>query len=116
MYLRREWSPVVLAVETEELEVGRVSIQKDEAKESRASTSRGDAASKQLRGGGARARLCPLCGRRDRGARDPHRITVASSIQPILWFCEIRPNFELKTKFHQNRSYSEFYKLQIFFW
>ena len=34
----------------------------------------------------------------------------------ILWFCKIRPNFELKTKFHQNRSYSEFYKLQIFFW
>jgi hypothetical protein len=44
------------------------------------------------------------------------RITVASPIQPILWFCEIRPNFELKTKFHQNKSYSEFYKLQIFFW
>jgi len=37
--------------------------QKDEAKESQASTSRGDTASKQLRGGGARARLCPLCGR-----------------------------------------------------
>jgi hypothetical protein len=107
VYLRREWSLVILAVETEELEVGCVGIQKDEAKESRASTLRGD---------GARTRLCPLCGRRDRGARDPHRITAASSIQPILWFCEIRPNFELKTKFHQNRSYSEFYKLQIFFW
>ena len=52
----------------------------------------------------------------DRGARDPHRITVASSIQPNLLFCKIRPNFELKTKFHQNKSYSEFYKLQNFFW
>ena len=33
-----------------------------------------------------------------------------------LSFCKIRPNFELKTKFHQNKSCSEFYKLQITFW
>ena len=46
VYLRREWSPVVLAVETEEREVGRVGIQKDEAEGSRASTSRGDTAGK----------------------------------------------------------------------
>jgi hypothetical protein len=46
VYLRREWSPVVLAVETEEHEVGRVGIQKDEAEGSRASTSRGDAVGK----------------------------------------------------------------------
>ena len=36
--------------------------QKDEAKKSWASTSHGDTASKQLHGGGARTRLCPLCG------------------------------------------------------
>ena len=102
--------------ETKKLDVGRGGAQEDESKGSRASTSRDDVASKQLRGGGARARLCPLCGRRDRGARDPHRITVASSIQPVLWFCKIRPNFELKTKFHQNESCAEFYKLQNSFW
>ena len=49
---------MVLAVETEELEVGRVGIQKDEAEGSRASTSRGDAAGKQLRGGEVRTRRC----------------------------------------------------------
>ena len=54
---------MVLAVETEELEVGRVGIQKDEAEGSRASTSRGDAAGKQLRGGEARTRRCTACGR-----------------------------------------------------
>ena len=57
--------------ETKKLDVGRGGAQEDESKGSRASTSRGDVASKQVRGGGARARLCPLCGRRDRGARDP---------------------------------------------
>jgi len=34
----------------------------------------------------------------------------------ILSFCEIRPKFELKPKFHQNKSCAKFYKLQIIFW
>jgi len=42
--------------------------------------------------------------------------TVASSIHPVLGFCKIRPNFELKTKFYQNESCAEFYKLQNSFW
>jgi hypothetical protein len=49
-------------------------------------------------------------------ARDPLWITVASPIHLALVFCKILPKFELKTKFHQNKSYSEFYKLQNFFW
>ena len=49
-------------------------------------------------------------------ARDPHRITVAVPIHLALVFCKILPKFELKTKFHQNKSHSEFYKLQNFFW
>jgi hypothetical protein len=102
--------------EMKKLDVGRGGAQEDEAKGSRTSTSRGDAAGKQLRGDRARARLCPLCGRRDRGAPDPHRVTVASFIQLVLWFCKIRPNFKLKTKFHQNGSCAEFYKLQNSFW
>ena len=105
---------MVLAVETEKLEVGHVGIQKDEAEGSRASTSRGDAAGKQLRGGKARARRC--------AAALPRRQSIpllehcSEPYPTILRFCKIRPNFELKTKFHQNKSYSEFYKLQNFFW
>ena len=46
-----------------ELEVGRAGAQEVETQRSRASTSRGDAAGKQLRGGEARTRRCTACGR-----------------------------------------------------
>ena len=82
-----------------------------------ASTSRGDAAGKQLRGGEVRARRCTqqLC---PGGRASPLLSTVASHIHwnPVLWFCKIRPNFELKTKFHQNESCAEFPKLQNICW
>ena len=44
--------------------------------------------------------------------------TVAVHIRwnPVLWFCKIRPKFELNTKFLQNKSCSEIYKLQNIFW
>jgi hypothetical protein len=74
--------------EMKKLDVGRGGAQEDEAKGSRTSTSRGDAAGKQLRGDRARARLCPLCGRRDRGAPDPHRVTVGSFIQLVCGFAK----------------------------
>jgi len=72
-------------------------------------------AAKQLRafthaGGAARAATTL-----DRAPRSTS-VTVAGFIQPVLWFCKIRPNFELKTKFHQNESCAEFYKLQNSFW
>jgi hypothetical protein len=82
-----------------------------------ASTSRGDAVGKQLRGGEVRARRCTqqLC---PGGRASPLLNTVASHIHwnPVLWFCKFRPKFELKTKFHQNESCAKFYKLQIIFW
>ena len=64
----------------------------------------------------ARTRRCTRGGCTGQGAGDPHRITVASPIHLALVFCKILPKFELKTKFHQNKSSSEFYKLQNFFW
>ena len=98
--------------EVSELEVGRAGAQEVEAQRSRASTSRGDAAGKQLRGGEARARSTAALGR---GARDPHRITVASPIPPFPVFCKIPPKFELKSNFCQNKSSSEFCTLQNLF-
>ena len=50
------------------------------------------------------------------GAGDPHRITVATPILPLLSPCEIRPKFELKPNCHQNKSCAKFCKLQIIFW
>ena len=46
----------------------------------------------------------------------PMLSTVANSIHSVLWFCKIRPNFELKAKFHQNESCAEFPKLQNICW
>jgi len=43
----------------------------------------------------------------------PCSSTVASSIQQVLWFCKIRPNFELTTKFHQNESCVQATKLLL---
>jgi hypothetical protein len=73
-------------------------------------------AAKQLRafthaGGAARAAAML-----DRAPRSTSA-TVAIPILPFfLFFCEIRPKVELESNYHQNKSYSEFYKLQIFFW
>jgi len=87
VYSQRGWSPVVLVVETEELEVGRAGVQEDEAEGSRASTSRGDAAGKQLRGGEARARRCTACGR-----AGPESViligTLLPSISTLFWFLQ----------------------------
>ena len=77
-----------------------------------ASTLRGDAAGKQLRGGEVRARRSSA----PAAEHLPLLSTVASSIHSVLWFCKIRPNFELKTKFHQNESCAEFPKLQNIYW
>ena len=49
-------------------------------------------------------------------AEHPPAQHCSSAYPPNLEFCKIRPNFELKTKTHQNQSYSEFYKLQFLFW
>jgi len=75
---------------------------------------RGDAAGKQLRGGEVRARRCTSSA--PAAEHHPLHGTVASPIHPVLWFCKIRPNFELKTKFHQNESCDEIQKLQNSFW
>ena len=73
-------------VEARELEVGRTGAQEDEAKGSRASTLRVDAASKQLHGSkDARTALHALWPRRTR-ARDLHRVTVASHIHFFLFY------------------------------
>jgi len=99
---------VLLVAGVRELEVGRVGAQEVEAQRSRASTSHGDVAGKQLRGGeNTRAALHGLWPR-GTGARDPYRDTVASSIPPFPVFCKIHPKFELKSNFHQKKSCSEF--------
>ena len=65
----------------------------------------------------ARMRAAQLARRmRWTGAGDPHRITVATPILPLLSPCEIRPKFELKPNCHQNKSCAKFCKLQIIFW
>ena len=73
-------------VKARELEVGLAGAQEDEAKGSRASTLRGDAASKQLcHSEDARTALHALRPR-GIGARDPHRVTVASHIHFFLFY------------------------------
>jgi hypothetical protein len=78
------------------------------------STSRRAHAAKQLRGqargGTGRSGSAPAA------EHPPCSSTVASSNQPVLWFCKIRPKVELEPKFHQNKSSSEFCKLQNLFW
>jgi hypothetical protein len=69
--------------------------------------------SKQLRGqlrGGARG------GGSAPAAEHPPPADHCSRPHPLsLSFCEIRPKFELKTNFHQNKSCAKFCKLQIIF-
>jgi len=80
-----------------------------------ASTARGDTVGKQLRGGEVRARRCTqqLCP----GGRASPPARHCSKLYPLsLWFCEIQPKFELEPKCHQNKTCSEFYKLQNMFW
>jgi len=70
--------------------------------------------SKQLRGrvrGGVRGG-----GSAPAAEHPPPAEHCSSAYPPNLEFCKICPNFELKTKTHQNQSYSEFYKLRFLFW
>ena len=79
---------MLLVVGASELEVGCMDTQGGEAQGSRASTSRGDAAGKQLRGGEARARRCTACWRAGLEPGHPHLDTVAGHIQLFCCFAK----------------------------
>ena len=93
--------------EMKKLDVGRGGAQEDEAKGSRTSTSRGDAAGKQLRGGEARTWSCTACWRAGLEPGHPHLDTVAGHIQLFCCFVKFSQNsncsqFSTKTKVVQN--------------
>ena len=83
-YWTVECRRVSLVAEARELEVGRAGAQEDEAEGSWASTSRGDAASKQLRGGEDMRTALHALRPRGTGARDPLLFCFFANYSPNL--------------------------------
>ena len=81
----------------------------------RASTSAGDTGRQAVACPHARTRRCARGGCAGQGRHDPYWVTVAIHILPFLSFCEIRPKFELQSKFYQNKNCAEIYRLQNIF-